>query len=103
MKELLNANLSYDNLFCVGIYGAGCLITEGSRGEGGYLLNSEVNLYFGTLVQQRILQLLLLKCDPQRRFKTTLEVLYLTSLGSLWSRQLSSKLVCLYWSNMTYW
>ena len=23
-----------------GIYGAGCLITEGSRGEGGYLLNS---------------------------------------------------------------
>lgn len=24
-----------------GIYGAGCLITEGSRGEGGYLINSE--------------------------------------------------------------
>ena len=24
---------------CSGIYGAGCLITEGSRGEGGYLLN----------------------------------------------------------------
>ena len=24
-----------------GIYGAGCLITEGSRGEGGYLLNSK--------------------------------------------------------------
>ena len=24
-----------------GIYGAGCLITEGSRGEGGYLANSE--------------------------------------------------------------
>ena len=32
-------NLSF--LLLVGIYGAGCLITEGSRGEGGYLVNSE--------------------------------------------------------------
>lgn len=24
-----------------GIYGAGCLITEGCRGEGGYLVNSK--------------------------------------------------------------
>ena len=29
-------------LNCIsGIYGAGCLITEGSRGEGGFLVNSE--------------------------------------------------------------
>ncbi len=27
--------------FIAGIYGAGCLITEGSRGEGGVLRNSE--------------------------------------------------------------
>jgi succinate dehydrogenase (ubiquinone) flavoprotein subunit len=25
--------------FFLGIYGAGCLITEGSRGEGGFLVN----------------------------------------------------------------
>jgi succinate dehydrogenase/fumarate reductase flavoprotein subunit len=25
----------------LGIYGAGCLITEGCRGEGGYLINGE--------------------------------------------------------------
>lgn len=25
----------------VGIYGAGCLITEGVRGEGGYLVNNK--------------------------------------------------------------
>ena len=24
-----------------GVYGAGCLITEGTRGEGAYLVNSE--------------------------------------------------------------
>ena len=35
--------LTNDFNFCAGIYGAGCLITEGSRGEGGYLINSEVN------------------------------------------------------------
>ena len=37
-------NLFIKNCFSfLGIYGAGCLITEGSRGEGGYLVNSEVH------------------------------------------------------------
>ena len=33
--------LQLDVCLCAGIYGAGCLITEGCRGEGGYLINSE--------------------------------------------------------------
>jgi len=28
-------------VYLVGIYGAGCLITEGCRGEGGYMINSK--------------------------------------------------------------
>ena len=35
-----NNNIYIMLIVFVGIYGAGCLITEGSRGEGGYLLNS---------------------------------------------------------------
>ena len=34
--------LNYCFIYRVGIYGAGCLITEGCRGEGGYLINGEV-------------------------------------------------------------
>ena len=42
---VLRAGLPLEDLEFVqfhptGIYGAGCLITEGSRGEGGYLTNS---------------------------------------------------------------
>lgn len=32
--------MTYD-VIPLGIYGAGCLITEGCRGEGGILINSE--------------------------------------------------------------
>jgi succinate dehydrogenase (ubiquinone) flavoprotein subunit len=34
-------DLEFVQFHPTGIYGAGCLITEGSRGEGGYLLNAE--------------------------------------------------------------
>lgn len=36
-----NEDLEFVQFHPTGIYGAGCLITEGCRGEGGYLLNSE--------------------------------------------------------------
>lgn len=35
------SDLEFVQFHPTGIYGAGCLITEGSRGEGGYLINSE--------------------------------------------------------------
>jgi succinate dehydrogenase (ubiquinone) flavoprotein subunit len=38
---LPNQDLEFVQFHPTGIYGAGCLITEGSRGEGGYLINSE--------------------------------------------------------------
>lgn len=38
---LPNEDMEFVQFHPTGIYGAGCLITEGSRGEGGYLLNSE--------------------------------------------------------------
>ncbi|RUS83478.1 hypothetical protein EGW08_008794 [Elysia chlorotica] len=38
---LANEDMEFVQFHPTGIYGAGCLITEGSRGEGGYLVNSE--------------------------------------------------------------
>ena len=38
---LQNEDLEFVQFHPTGIYGAGCLITEGCRGEGGYLLNSQ--------------------------------------------------------------
>uniref|UniRef100_T2MGA3 Succinate dehydrogenase [ubiquinone] flavoprotein subunit, mitochondrial n=1 Tax=Hydra vulgaris TaxID=6087 RepID=T2MGA3_HYDVU len=38
---LANEDLEFIQFHPTGIYGAGCLITEGCRGEGGYLINSE--------------------------------------------------------------
>jgi len=34
------SDLEFVQFHPTGVYGAGCLITEGSRGEGGYLTNS---------------------------------------------------------------
>lgn len=38
---LPNQDLEFVQFHPTGIYGAGCLITEGCRGEGGYLINSQ--------------------------------------------------------------
>lgn len=38
---LTNQDLEFVQFHPTGIYGAGCLITEGSRGEGGFLINSK--------------------------------------------------------------
>lgn len=38
---LPNQDMEFVQFHPTGVYGAGCLITEGSRGEGGYLVNSE--------------------------------------------------------------
>ena len=37
---IANQDLEFVQFHPTGIYGAGCLITEGSRGEGGFLVNS---------------------------------------------------------------
>jgi succinate dehydrogenase (ubiquinone) flavoprotein subunit len=36
-----NQDMEFVQFHPTGIYGAGCLVTEGCRGEGGYLVNSE--------------------------------------------------------------
>lgn len=38
---LPSQDLEFIQFHPTGIYGAGCLITEGCRGEGGYLINSQ--------------------------------------------------------------
>ncbi|GCB82334.1 hypothetical protein scyTo_0022895, partial [Scyliorhinus torazame] len=38
---LSNQDLEFVQFHPTGIYGAGCLITEGCRGEGGILINHE--------------------------------------------------------------
>jgi len=42
---LYNSDLEFVQFHPTGIYGAGCLITEGCRGEGGILINSEGERY----------------------------------------------------------
>jgi len=42
---LPNSDLEFVQFHPTGIYGAGCLITEGCRGEGGILINSEGERY----------------------------------------------------------
>ena len=48
--------------FHPGVYGAGCLLTEGCRGEGGYLVNADGERFM---------------TDMRLRHKTLPEMLYL--------------------------
>lgn len=41
LELFVSCRLLTDTQIISGIYGAGCLITEGCRGEGGILINSE--------------------------------------------------------------
>ncbi len=47
-------DLEFVQFHPTGIYGAGCLITEGSRGEGGILRNSEGERFMERWVLERI-------------------------------------------------
>ena len=42
---LQQSDLEFVQFHPTGIYGAGCLITEGTRGEGAFLINSEGERY----------------------------------------------------------
>lgn len=48
-------DLEFVQFHPTGIYGAGCLITEGCRGEGGYLINSEGERFMERCVKQELL------------------------------------------------
>src|SRR5229473_1863896 len=41
VRHAPEAVYEFEQFHPTGIYGAGCLVTEGARGEGGYLVNSE--------------------------------------------------------------
>ena len=68
-------DLEFVQFHPTGIYGAGCLITEGSRGEGGILRNSEgerfmercsslLGCYRASMPARQLLQQMACHCEP---------------------------------------
>lgn len=55
-------DLEFVQFHPTGIYGAGCLITEGSRGEGGILRNSEGERFMERYVDSRASSVSLYSC-----------------------------------------
>jgi len=85
LAACLLQDLEFVQFHPTGIYGAGCLITEGSRGEGGILRNSEGERFMERCVPSCLLtppplMTLVLQCDTFSGQTSQMQVLRLRVL-----------------------